>query len=486
MSCSNSLVCVLLICFGVGSLPAVSRSAEQAEFAEILLLAGLDPSSWPAFDSESIEESAKEVVQQLLFRLREASPRQRTDWSTTLTADSAKGTLVAVAGSASKFKPVAELRSAATDSGLETLYRVHFELPDGTEGSVLSPRVPSHWQLNESNDEPIRFIGILLRPGDESFAGPVLLTSHLSWYPTKNVSSGMLLLAQQGMDVALFDDVKHRQTWVKPGINREADAFYDCLVAMAQVDQNELASTTLKSIEEMADDWETEIPALEARVKALSKNSSVDSKTARQQLKSARQRLAMAAAVVEKGEQRLTSVAPLFLQPEQETGHLVRIVGHARRALRIVGDGQAVNEYFEVDVFTSDSQHIPITCCVSQLPDGFPQGDAIYEKVSVDGIFFKLLRYRTRENIVDGGKTVGPRQGYTPVIVGKKPIWLKDLEQSYNRWSIAAGICFIAVLFFACIWQVWSARQDRRRRAALYSIELPDARQQSPTEADDN
>src|SRR5207249_1387667 len=84
------------------------------------------------------------------------------------------------------------------------------------------------------------------------------------------------------------------------------------------------------------------------------------------------------------------SVAPLFNDAQRQIGRLFVFDGAARRIVRIEtgsrsDDGSksdiashfGVDHYFEMEVFTDDSQNYPLVFCVRDLPDGFPVGDSI-------------------------------------------------------------------------------------------------------------
>jgi hypothetical protein len=246
------------------------------------------------------------------------------------------------------------------------------------------------------------------------------------------------------MDASLWDDIGQRSPFDSPEKGREAEAFYACLAALKQVPAAELAKQTLKSI--------TEAAAADARGQSKIRNQII-------------------AAVREQAERGLSSVAPLFLEPERQVGELLRIDGTARRAVRISVDNkdrlaasQPIDEYFELEVFTADSQNFPLVCCVTSLPAGFPTGDAIRADVRLNGVFFKSWRYRSRK-VVDGpGETATQQQRYTPVVLAASVTWLQQVPAGQSWWGLAVGGAIFAAMIFGLARMVISFRQDRRTR----------------------
>jgi hypothetical protein len=303
----------------------------------------------------------------------------------------------------------------------EQLYRCQFKFTDRRDAVVLAVKVPERWKLGAPLKEPVSLRGVLLR----AEGTPLLLTNHVSWHPQDGLSAGQLLLVRFGMDAALWDEIVQRTAFVSPANGREANAFYACLAAIAKVPVAELATLTLESIADVA-----------AAVK-------LDAGTKRERQ--------IAAAVAEQAALGLSSVAPLFLNPRSQVGQLVRLEGTARRAVRIVAEdlsgGQPIREYYELDVFTADSQNLPIVCLVTRLPTGFPEGDAIRAGVRIDGVFFKLWRYHSRQIKEIAGETATQQASYTPVVMAATVTWLKQATTPEQWWGLAiGGIAFVLVI----------------------------------------
>ncbi len=164
---------------------------------------------------------------------------------------------------------------------------------------------------------------------------------------------------------------------------------------------------------------------------------------------------ALASAVIKQAERGFSSVAPLFLEPRNVVGELVRLEGTARRAVRIsvsqqeqLTVGHPISEYFEIEVFTADSQNMPVVCCVTHLPAGFPTGDAIRAAVRFDGVFFKGWRYRSRKVVEGPGETESQQQRYTPIILAAAVTWLKQPSTAPSLWGLVVGSgIFVAMIY---------------------------------------
>lgn len=169
----------------------------------------------------------------------------------------------------------------------------------------------------------------------------------------------------------------------------------------------------------------------------------------------------------------ITRVAPLFNEPAQHRGRFVLLEGNARRAVKISVTDAAIQErfgldhYFELELFTDDSQGSPLVACVQQLPADFPVGDNIYERVRVGGFFFKVWAYESnmsRELALAGG-TDKKRFQLAPLILGKSVV---RLPRPAPAGAPAAG-WISAALFAVAValggYWLWRQRADDRRHA---------------------
>lgn len=179
----------------------------------------------------------------------------------------------------------------------------------------------------------------------------------------------------------------------------------------------------------------------------------------------------------------VTPVAPLFNKPAEQRGKRVVLEGNVRRAVRIdVTDAALVerfgiDHYYEIELFTDDSQGSPLVACVRRLPAEFPLGDAVYQRIRVGGFFFKVWAYELtlpRESVA----TEPPdkkRFQLAPLILGKSVVWLPRPAATgapTAGWISAA--LFAAAVVLGAVWY-WRQRVDDRQVASRQPTMAADA-----------
>ncbi|MCH8840799.1 MAG: hypothetical protein IH831_09025, partial [Planctomycetes bacterium] len=316
------LLSVAIACV-VSGCAAAAIAAEQADdnFQDVLALAGLGQEVLATLSADAdYGKDDWQVLAQLVYRLRQFPPAQLQRWAGAartvpwnMKADEHLGQIHAITATVESVELVDPPEKVAAESVLPKLYRCRFRLADGAAGGVvLVPRIPNHWQRGEISEEPVRFLGVELgSTADNNSRVSLLLTNHLAWYPRQGVSSGRLLLARQGMDIALLDEVKQRQPFVKPDVSREGEAFYQCLAALATVDRQELEMLTEQNVAAAAQKWLAKKPIAEQRQADLrhelaATNDSTEREALEQDLEMARRDLALAAAVEKQADLKLS------------------------------------------------------------------------------------------------------------------------------------------------------------------------------------
>ena len=461
----------------------VAEESESESFRAILELAEIGPDALAQLgEGPEYSDDDWQLLLQVFNRLQQFLDLEPADHSAVSLPAQVKdriGEIVHVGGILVSVEEIALPEKLAELYGQKVIYRcqLHFslfsnKLPEIRAATILSTHVPKSWRTEKTFFEIANVRGVNVQFSEEN-KQLLILTNHIAWFPRNGVPTGQLLLARHGMDVALLDEVRHRQPFVKPEISREGEAFYAALKALGQVSPQELIEQAKENVVEVAEQWQarqsglqSEYQKLEAELAATTDSAARES--LRIKVKQAKKKRGLAAAVAKQAQAGRSSVAPMFLQPEEEVGELFVFEGTARRAVRIAVEGQSTIEaYYELEVFTNDSQNLPIVCCVPQLPAGFPTGDEIREPVRISGVFFKLWRYRSRKLTQQAGETTGQRQLYTPVVLGHSPTWLNKTANRDNRWAFWAGIIFLGALALLWISTIWLARRDRRARALL-------------------
>jgi hypothetical protein len=250
------------------------------------------------------------------------------------------------------------------------------------------------------------------------------------------------------MDVSLLDDVVNRRGLLPA----ERVAFFALLDAVSRTTGDELARLAQGNLPMIHKHW-------------------LDDRAASQD-----ERRLLVQEVIERASEGRYSVAPLFLEAERHVGQLAVVDGRARRAVRVevgtAADGNqgdiprrfGLDHYYELEVFTDDSQNLPLVFCVRELPAAFPQGVSIDIPVRIAGFLFKGWRFQRGE--ADAATENGrPRQLVSPLLIGHSPAILEIAPPPGKPGSLVAGLLFAAILVGICCLGWWYARDDRLARA---------------------
>ena len=224
-----------------------------------------------------------------------------------------------------------EVDAMAADDPRRTFYRVELEAEGAEKVTAFSLQVPKALADRGSLDEPGGVTGLYVKHGGPAPGElPLLVAAHVAWYPDTP-------LGKLGMDVALFDDVRDFSTDLK----FERECFYQLLAAMRRADLGVLLDQT----------------------------------------------------------NREYSAVPLFNDPKSMRGELVALQGKARRATEVlVKDADirsrfGIDRFYEVEIFTRDSQSNPIIFNLTSLPADFPISEDISEDVRIPGAYLTGFVY---------------------------------------------------------------------------------------------
>ena len=298
---------------------------------------------------------------------------------------------------------------AAESFDLPHYYRCEIAIgPDRAPAVVYCLAVPAAWKVGEPIDQPAAVAGFLVRlsaNGDDDDGNkvvrPVLIARRIAWFPPN-------MLGDLQMDAGLFDELDPR-----PAMTAEdRECFYQLLAAVGRAGTRQLL------------------------------------------------RQAPAECPVE----------PLFNNPHHQHGKLVALTGTARQALPVrVDDADIVarfgiDHYYEIEMFTEDSQGNPLTFCVRELPKGFPEGSNIHEPVRIVGFFLKKWSYRRRSAGADAaqaGRGPTDRQS-APLIIGPGPIWLEPpvADHRFATGIFVALFVVLTVVLWLVVWW-WNRTGDR-------------------------
>jgi hypothetical protein len=303
------------------------------------------------------------------------------------------GQIVAWSGMAQQVS-VVKLRAQFSERfGFSECYRCRLSVGEGHQPvDVYALHVPSAWQPGKAINERASVVGFVARlpVADDGAVRPVLVARRVAWFPET-------VLGDLGMDAGLFDELSE-----KPELTAEdRECFYQLLAAVGRGGPRQLLRFA-------GDD---------------------------------------------------AGVEPLFNEPNKQRGQLFSLAGTARQAvLRRVDDPDVrarfgIDHYYEIELFTNDSQGNPLTFCVRELPPEFPQSGQLFEPVRIAGFYLKRWSYRIRQPV--SGAAGPPRRQLSPLLIGRAPVWLEPATNDsrvYTAVFIGAFVVFTAALWLA-VWR---------------------------------
>jgi hypothetical protein len=470
-----------------------SGEAAVPDLKQVLTLSEWTPDRFAQFsDNEPLTDAEREELVQLLWRVRTFDAASIESWANDgpafrqLSDDPVahRGSIARFTAQAVKFERHDLTAEQAARFEMPAYYLCQVEVDGGDHAVILTPQLPRRWTQIQSLAEPVSvsgmFVKLLPAGGDKAPTAKrakLFIAKRIAWHPATprepDISLGMSILGSLGMDVGLLGQVRSHgplHTGIaadRPRFNDEREAFYQMLAAAGQIGANQLIRFAKGNLDTIRAQWEREMK--ETR----------DVK-----------RQALAHEVVKRAEAGLYSFSLLYYDAKRQIGQLAVFDGTARRVVRVdMGsrgeDGTSsdvarrfgVDHYYELQVFTDDSQNYPLVCCMRELPAGLTIGDDLHVPVRVAGFFFKDWRYTPRGTRDPETGELQPGEGklrYAPLIVGRAPILLK-LEEGRGTAQLVGGGLFLLALggIWAAAW--WLTRGDRRfaeRRRAI-AISLP-------------
>lgn len=164
------------------------------------------------------------------------------------------------------------------------------------------------------------------------------------------------------------------------------------------------------------------------------------------------------------------TAAELFHHPEFYQGEAVSLSGNFKRARKIpIYDPEiracyGLDHYYELYLFTNDSQGYPVVCCTASLPDGFPLGveDDYRQNGSISGIFYKPWGFKT----AGGGENLDDLSSWiaVPLLIAGDTVWTPEKAESAKN---APPIRLILTLFFVLALAVWLYLRLRPKQKPL-------------------
>ncbi len=288
---------------------------------------------------------------------------------------------------------------------LAQYYRCEFLLGDEADPAVIyTLKIPKAWKIDEPLDERSGARGVFLKltASAPSPLTPVFVAQRAAWYPPTE-------LGDLGMDVGLFDEVTNKERIAA----RDAECFYELLAAAKKASGKELRERT--------------------------------------------------------GE-KMFPVEPLYAHPEQQQGKLVALMGTARRAILVhendpkILAAYGIDHFYEVEIFTADSQGNPITFNVLELPANMKRGEHIYEDVWIAGFFLKTWTYRIFPPGAKVDEETRHRRQVAPLLISPSLFHIVR-EPPDQTTELLKGSIFTAMILGAAASVWWFYFSDRKFRA---------------------
>lgn len=415
-----------------------AQAAKRISPAERLEIAGIDDSHLRLLVSgRPLVEDEDGTLIKLMYRVPEFDVRlweqwasDKVDWEALAERpEEYRTTVYRIRGRAKSIQTVSLLREVAERFEFKHYYRVTMEVPGVRHPVVINTRtIPSFWQGRETLDELVGVYGLFLKGGEEREEGTTLYFAvpRIAWYPDKvndelHVTEDLVWLASQGMDIALFDDVRDRNGAAISAA--EGECFYQLLNTLRRAP----ASGT---------------PPVKPRTLDL---------------------------------------ATLLNEPETVHGEVFACRGAARRVQKVTvpevfRERLGLDHYYEIDfLLPLDRQAIrltsrkgeedaptfvngfPATFCVVELPEGLKEGD-VREDVYLAGVFFKQWVYRSE--FVEGFDKRLKQP--SPLFMGRMPsVVVAEDVVDWSSWSTTILILLMAGVALLW-WSAWRfARSDR-------------------------
>ena len=289
------------------------------------------------------------------------------------------------------------------------LYRCKMTLNDGALADVFTSSIPSPWKQDVLMQEQAAVFGMYIKSHN---GVPVFAAPAIQWFPDT-------WLGNLGFDVALFDQVPVSRV-IDDELNNHDDEMIRLMFKFTGADREPFYGL-LRAVSETPASW------LENEAQ--------------------KQHAEMPFGVVD-----------LFNRPHETRGKPILLRGSAKRIVRTpVTDSETralfgIDHYYQIYLFTEQSQGNPIVVCVRSLPEGMPTGDGadFLEPITVAAVPYKLWIYET---------TTNPH--YAPVLVGCEPVWhplpTKQRSPPESVQTFSFTLFFTLVLiWFAC--RLWMRR----------------------------
>ena len=158
-----------------------------------------------------------------------------------------------------------------------------------------------------------------------------------------------------------------------------------------------------------------------------------------------------------------TTLIQLFRQPAEYRGELVTIRGILRRCEEVTAPKNDLDftSYYQTWVFPDDNPSNPIVVYCLTLPQGFPSGMELAERVELVGFFFKRWSYAAQDTV-----------RLAPVVLAKGLAWTPALRKPAPTQPISLPLLVAAAAVIAAAVVLASWWRTRRIRPAKTDCQI--------------
>ena len=449
-SCSGRRVpqSAILLALVLVAASGPARSAEPEGFAKFLAEREIDrPRRAVLEEAGPWDDARQKAAIRVLARL-DAPAALEVPWRLRATGPAmppvVEDRMVRIAGRAAFVAPVPLTDEQAVLAARPRLDLVRIVAAEGTIVDVVVPEAPAAWPRWQPIDEPAFVVGLplstvaALRPAGPAdaaswpAAAPALLLAApaVGWNPPTP-------LGGLGMDYGLFASVMDGKRLERG----DTAAFYAMLAAVGRAAPGAIEAAAGKPADIVA------------------------------------------------------IIDPTRKWFAAHRGAPVTVTGIARRVTKISIDEAwrreevGADHYWELYVFVDTpllqvnerkQTDYPFVCCVRTLPEGFPTGDDVGEKVTVSGFALKRYAYPLPDLDIrssQGDKEIRGQRMETALLIGRtvgwKPEPLAAAATSTLSWIFST---LAALIGLALVYGLWSMNRGGRRRDLPDRIELPGGR----------
>ena len=331
-----------------------------------------------------------------------------------------RGALYHLEGTAEAIESVTLIPELQTRFEMDSLYFVAVKLNSGHRVLIITSVIPKKWKTGASVSYPVSADAYFLKYGplDKQTDKPrhsYFIATRIAWHPDTP-------LGNLGMDYGLFDELDSKP--LPPGrkipfptdctLNeRNRECFYQELAAVKRaLDPKKFAEIKKLALTQRDEVWDMRDPRHTMTV-----------------------------------ERQSYPVEALFNDPIAQRGNLFWLTGRARRIVAIPVDAPdvrarfGIEQYYNIYLFTSDSDDNPLVINVLELPEGVQTGDGAGFGVdlSVPCFMFNTWMYRRAD------EAKGHAYQLAPLLFAPKALKY-ETQQSERSNVISNGILLLMAL----------------------------------------